>query len=137
MPPAGVQPPSGYQPGQPAGSTGPQPYSERGRRAAESGYVAPVGLSGAPVDRRAAESGYMAPVARPSRHTADEPATGGRRRRAEGQPTWQESRTGSHARPDEAPSGNHAAGRSVSDLLASHGGADSTPKTGRRRRRED
>ena len=53
---------------------------------------------------------------------------GGRRRRAEGQPSWQET-VG-----QDTASGSHAAGRSVSELLANHGG-DSSPR--RRRRRED
>ncbi|HEY0449126.1 DUF6779 domain-containing protein [Actinophytocola sp.] len=133
-----------------------------GRRAAESGYMEPVQRGGhaaeasgyvPSVGRRAAESGYMEPV-RASRHTAEPTAEsghgtedgGGRRRRAEGQPTWQETaalqqngaRNGSHARPEpepESPSGSHAAGRSVNELLASHGGGTTTPR--RRRRRED
>ncbi|MGH3759765.1 hypothetical protein [Actinophytocola sp.] len=119
---------------------GPQGYSESGRRAVESGYVAPVafGPNGAPVDRRSVESGYMAPVAR-----SDDLANGGGRRHADDRLAWQDpasqngSRSGSHARPDptsDSPSGSHAAGRSVSDLLASHGG---TASPRRRRRRED
>jgi hypothetical protein len=135
------------------------------QRSVESGYVAPVGYGGdypgygtdfgptgagtdfgpnsfgtdfGPTggDRRAAESGYMAPVARNSQDT------GGRRRRAEGQPTWQDSwqqngsTSGNHARPDlDSASGSHASGRSVSELLASNGGDAGTPH--RRRRRED
>jgi hypothetical protein len=170
----------GAAPGnQPYGTQQPNPYAEPGQRtvdsgysnqrSVESGYVAPVGYGGGypgadfgpsgsgtdfgptgydfgPTggDRRAAESGYLAPVARQD--------TGGRRRRAEGQPTWQDSwqqngsTSGSHARPDygygESPSGSHATGRSVSELLASNGGGAygeapdaSTPR--RRRRRED
>jgi hypothetical protein len=80
----------------------------------------------------------MTPVAR---HNAEESA-GGRRHRADGQPSWPEStsrsgsRSGSHARPDaDSPSGSHATGRSVSELLASNGGGTNTPR--RRRRRED
>jgi hypothetical protein len=65
------------------------------------------------------------------RHRVEEQDTGGgRRRRAEGQPSWQE--TVGH-RADES-SGSHASGRSVSELLANHG-LDSSPR--RRRRRED
>jgi hypothetical protein len=117
-------------------------YSERGRRSAESAYVAPVAFgpgAGGPVDRRSVESGYMAPVARGNRHGTEEPG-GGRRHRADGQPSWQDSqngsRSGSHARPDaDMPSGSHATGRSVSDLLASNGTGTNTPR--RRRRRED
>lgn len=92
------------------------------------------GPTGTPPDRRSAESGYMSPVSRNSQDT------GGRRRRAEGQPTWQDSwqqngsTSGSHARPD-VDSGSHATGRSVSDLIASNGGDANTPR--RRRRRDD
>lgn len=112
-----------------------------GRRAVESGYVAPVafGPTGSAdfgptgtADRRSVESGYMAPVARGNRHTAGE-SGGGRRHRADDQPGWQ---SGSHARPDtDGPSGSHATGRSVSELLASNGSGPDTPR--RRRRRED
>lgn len=147
--------PSGTDPGQRTFDLGSYPapavrpaetHSEPDRRSAASGYVAPVAFgpgAGGPVDRRSVESGYMAPVARSNRHTAEEPA-GGRRHRAEGQPSWQESanrqqngsRSGSHARPDtDMPSGSHASGRSVSDLLASNGAGTNTPR--RRRRRED
>ncbi|HEV7979071.1 DUF6779 domain-containing protein [Amycolatopsis sp.] len=46
------------------------------------------------------------------------------------------SRRGSRfADPDPAEAGSHAAGRSVNELLAAHGAADSTPR--RRRRAED
>ncbi|MGB3443019.1 MAG: DUF6779 domain-containing protein [Actinophytocola sp.] len=80
--------------------------------------------------RRGAEYRAEEPPGR--RHHRAEPVEesgGGRRRRAEGQPSWQETvgRT-------EEPTGSHAAGRSVSELLASHG-LDSSPR--RRRRRED
>jgi hypothetical protein len=59
----------------------------------------------------------------------DEPGSG-RRRRADGQPSWQETvgRTG------EESGGSHASGRSVSELLADNG-RDTSPR--RRRRRED
>jgi hypothetical protein len=119
------------EPGQRAVDTGGFP-APGGRRAVESGYVAPVAFGpGGAVDRRAAESGYMSPVARGNRHTADET---GRRHRADGQQNG--SRSGSHARPDtDMPSGSHATGRSVSDLLASNGAGTGTPR--RRRRRED
>jgi hypothetical protein len=76
------------------------------------------------------------------RHARTEPegdSGGGRRRRAEGQPTWQELQSGGrngHARPEpvEEPTGSHAAGRSVNELLATHG---VEPSTRRRRRREE
>ena len=80
--------------------------------------------------RRGAE--YRAeepPAGRRHRAEAVEESGGGRRRRAEGQPSWQET----VGRPEE-PTGSHAAGRSVSELLANHG-HDSSPR--RRRRRED
>lgn len=80
--------------------------------------------------RRSAE--YRTEEAPPGRrHRAEvvEESGGGRRRRAEGQPSWQET----VGRPEE-PTGSHAAGRSVSELLANHG-HDSSPR--RRRRRED
>jgi hypothetical protein len=98
-------------------------YGEQNPQALASGYVPPVEFgpgAGGPMDRRSAESGYVAPVARPNRH--GEPAGGGRH-------------SGSHALPDaEMPSGSHATGRSVSELLASNGG---TAGPRRRRRRED
>lgn len=78
---------------------------------------------------------------------------GGRRRRPEGEPPWEglrgwapgaedDGNNGSHAKPaepeqapePEPPHGSHAAGRSVSDLLAAYGGQDA-PR--RRRRKED
>jgi hypothetical protein len=129
LPPATRQ--NGYpaDPGQRPADTGGFPTAG-GRRAVESGYVAPVGFgpSGS-VDRRSIESGYMAPVARGNQHAAGE--TGSRRHRADDrQPS------GSHARPDpDAPGGSHATGRSVSELLASNGSGPDTPR--RRRRRED
>jgi hypothetical protein len=127
---------SGYPPaesGQRSVDTGGFPTAG-GRRAAESGYVAPVAFGpGGAVDRRSVESGYMAPVARGNRHAAGE--SGGRRHRADDQQAAS-SRSGSHARPDtDAPSGSHATGRSVSELLASNGSGPDTPR--RRRRRED
>ncbi|MCT2582544.1 DUF6779 domain-containing protein [Actinophytocola gossypii] len=94
-----------------------------------SGYGHPVRPTSA---QRAESSGYSAP-APTGGEAPSTPDTGGRRRRAEGQPTWQEA----HA-DEAAPSGSHAAGRSVSELLASHGSPNSpnTPRR-RRRRRED
>ncbi len=82
--------------------------------------------------RRGAEYRAEEPAAgRRHRAEAEEESGGGRRRRAEGQPSWQE--TVGQTRPEE-PSGSHAAGRSVSELLATHG-LESSPR--RRRRRED
>jgi hypothetical protein len=84
---------------------------------------------------------YVPPQARPEpqpeqpagrRHRAEpteEPSGGGRRRRADGQPSWQET-VGRRAEE----SGSHASGRSVSELLANNG-HNSSPR--RRRRRED
>ncbi|MBB4907222.1 DUF6779 domain-containing protein [Actinophytocola algeriensis] len=77
--------------------------------------------------RRSAEYRSEEPPAG-RRHRAEE-SGGGRRRRAEGQPSWQET-----VGQQEEPTGSHAAGRSVSELLANHG-LDSSPR--RRRRRED
>ncbi|MGQ0837157.1 DUF6779 domain-containing protein [Actinokineospora sp.] len=59
----------------------------------------------------------------------DEDDGGGRRRRAEGAPSW-------HDAMAEEPAGSHTAGKSVSELLAAHGGA-ATPPRRRRRREED
>jgi hypothetical protein len=67
--------------------------------------------------------------------------TGGRRRRADDAPPWQETlqanarHSGSHAKPAPAPepSGSHAEGKSVNELLAAYGSAE----TPRRRRRRD
>jgi hypothetical protein len=124
-------------PPRPAESSG---YGPPVNRAEASGHHPAVGRQGAvgpnpqdsgyrPAVSRAEASGFGQPVNRPPA-----PDTGGRRRRAEGQPTWQESR---NAQPpaDAEPSGSHAAGRSVSELLASHGGA--RPPTPRRRRRKE
>ena len=125
--PVGRAESSGYVP--PVGR--PEPSNNNGSAAARadsSGYVPPAGW--------AQSSGYTAPVHAPRRQTGAEPPdpAGGRRRRAEGQPTWQESRQNGSAEAE--PSGSHAAGRSVSELLASHGGGRS-PSTPRRRRRKD
>jgi hypothetical protein len=73
------------------------------------------------------------PAEPPASHrhrAAEDDSGGGRRRRAEGQPSWQET----VGRRAEEPTGSHASGRSVSELLANHG-LDSSPR--RRRRRED
>ncbi|MET0135890.1 MAG: DUF6779 domain-containing protein, partial [Kibdelosporangium sp.] len=64
---------------------------------------------------------------------------GGRRRRPDDVPSWQDSmgaRSGSHSKPapDQAPSGSHAEGKSVSELLAAYGSSDGQR---RRRRREE
>jgi len=78
------------------------------------------------------------------------PAGGGRRRRAEGEPAaWQGGTSGetaahgrrsaetaeSAAEPAEAGGGSHAAGRSVTELLAANGKGEGSPR--RRRRAED
>lgn len=84
-----------------------------------------------PTSRQSTEyTGSHASTGRRHRAEPAEPQEegGGRRRRAEGQPSWQE--TVGH----DASGGSHAAGRSVSELLANHG-ADPSPR--RRRRRED
>ncbi len=86
--------------------------------------------------RRAEETGGR-------RRAVEEPgtSTGGRRRRPDDVPSWQDSmssarNTGSHAKPvaPPPPTGSHAEGKSVSELLAAYGNADS-PR--RRRRRDD
>ncbi|HJQ45345.1 MAG TPA: DUF6779 domain-containing protein [Amycolatopsis sp.] len=115
------------------------------------------------VRRRAQEGGAGGRRRKPEvpPETPAETSGGGRRRRPEGEPpSWQASSggrsTGSHAKPDlgaetsgrraapEEPSGrravpeetgSHAAGRSVSDLLAAHGA--NTEAVSRRRRRAD
>jgi hypothetical protein len=144
---------SGYE--SPASGFG--PTGSNGSPAAGFGSATSSGYGpSAPVDRRSVESGYVAPVARPGTGGPDGPggpgnhssrgshseraSGGGRRHRAEGQPPWQDSyqqQSGSHARPDldtDAPSGSHATGRSVSELIASNGG---TAGPRRRRRRQD
>jgi hypothetical protein len=86
-------------------------------------------LTDRPSRRSAEYRAEEAPPGRRHRAEAVEESGGGRRRRAEGQPSWQET----VGRPEE-PTGSHAAGRSVSELLANHG-HDSSPR--RRRRREE
>ncbi|WP_033261639.1 DUF6779 domain-containing protein [Amycolatopsis vancoresmycina] len=101
----------------------------------------------------------------PAVPAAPEPPAGGRRRRPDGEPpAWEGmvaerasmsrrgmapvdpaeveqnghngARNGRRSAPEPAPgSGSHAAGRSVSELLAANGGTGSTPR--RRRRAED
>jgi hypothetical protein len=73
--------------------------------------------------RRAVES----PRTEANGHRAAEEELGsGRRRRAEGAPSWQEALA--------VPAGSHTEGKSVAELLAEH---RATPTTGRRRRRDD
>jgi hypothetical protein len=92
--------------------------------------------------RRAEDTGgrRRAPEPEAGRHSEPGESTGGRRRRPDDAPSWQDSlgarTTGSHAKPapPPEPSGSHTEGRSVSELLAAHGNAES-PR--RRRRRED
>jgi hypothetical protein len=111
--------------------------------------------------RRKPEDSQQLPAVPP----APEPRSGGRRRRPDGEPpAWEGmvaerasmsrrgmtpvdpaeveqnghngNRNGRRAAPEPAPgSGSHAAGRSVSELLAANGGTGSTPR--RRRRAED
>nr|CEL23289.1 PROBABLE CONSERVED TRANSMEMBRANE PROTEIN RICH IN ALANINE AND ARGININE AND PROLINE [Kibdelosporangium sp. MJ126-NF4]CTQ94450.1 PROBABLE CONSERVED TRANSMEMBRANE PROTEIN RICH IN ALANINE AND ARGININE AND PROLINE [Kibdelosporangium sp. MJ126-NF4] len=76
------------------------------------------------------------------RRRAAEPEAngGGRRRRADDAPSWQETyqarqQSGTHTQPEPEPSGSHANGKSVNELLAAYGGTGDTPR--RRRRRED
>ena len=82
----------------------------------------PQARAGPGADRPAEQAQRRVPGGEPPagrRHRAEaveESGGGGRRRRAEGQPSWQET----VGRPEE-PSGSHAAGRSVSELLANHG----------------
>ncbi|HEY8372345.1 MAG TPA: DUF6779 domain-containing protein [Pseudonocardiaceae bacterium] len=86
-------------------------------------------------------AGPTAPAARPTPTTGG----GGRRHRAEDpvqSPTWSgldqpapsHTTGGRRSRPEEDGSGAHAAGRSVTELLAAHGLSE-TPR--RRRRRDD
>jgi hypothetical protein len=71
-----------------------------------------------------------------SRHSTNgSPATNGSHSKPAAE-TGPPTRRGSRfADPEPADSGSHAAGRSVNELLAAHGAADSTPR--RRRRAED
>ncbi|MQA12209.1 MAG: hypothetical protein GEU98_27475 [Pseudonocardiaceae bacterium] len=128
-----------------------------GMHAGEPGDFGAGGRASSDMNGHAAypPNGYAAPSAAES-----EPSTpsggGGRRRRPDGVPPWEGLRNwtpeagdgpstsnGSHARPaepepepePEEPSGSHAAGRSVSELLAAHGSGQDAPR--RRRRRED
>lgn len=112
--------------------------------------------------RRKPEDSQQMPAVPPA---PPEPPAGGRRRRPDGEPpAWEGmvaerasmsrrgmtpvdpadveqnghngARNGRRAAPEPAPgSGSHAAGRSVSELLAANGGTGSTPR--RRRRAED
>jgi hypothetical protein len=88
--------------------------------------------------RRAPEAGEQVV---PGRHSEPGTQGGGRRRRPDDAPSWQDSlqdnrNTGSHAKPapPSEPSGSHAEGKSVSELLAAYGTTDN-PR--RRRRRDD
>ncbi|MET0235148.1 MAG: DUF6779 domain-containing protein [Kibdelosporangium sp.] len=89
--------------------------------------------------RRAEDSGGGRRRAPESSSVQD---TGGRRRRADDAPSWQETlqgnarQSGSHAKPapPQPASGSHAEGKSVNELLAAYGTAE-TPR--RRRRRDD
>jgi hypothetical protein len=95
-----------------------------------------------PAGRRHRADETPAPARRHARPEEPAESGGGRRRRAEGAPTWQETRqtdepvNGEYPgwRPDRSErSGSHASGHSVADLLAAHGATN--PR--RRRRRED
>jgi hypothetical protein len=105
----------------PVGQRNIDPASQRNISPVSQRNIEPVSQ---PVSQR-----DMEPVNHRHR-VAEEDTGGGRRRRAEGQPSWQET-VGHRA---EESSGSHASGRSVSELLANHG-LDSSPR--RRRRRED
>jgi uncharacterized protein DUF6779 len=89
--------------------------------------------------RRRAPEEPAVPLGRHSEPSA-ETTGGGRRRRPDDAPSWQEAlgtrNTGSHSKPapPREPSGSHAEGRSVSELLAANGKSDG-PR--RRRRRDD
>ena len=116
-----------------------QPQSQSEPTYSSRAYVPPArpepqstpepALTDRPSRRSAEHRTEEAPAGRRHRAEAVEESGGGRRRRAEGQPSWQET----VGRPEE-PTGSHAAGRSVSELLANHG-HDSSPR--RRRRREE
>jgi hypothetical protein len=86
---------------------------------------------------------YAEPVVNPSRHAAGavtpvtpaaEPATGGHRRSAEAPKDWQAYREW-RQEPESDPeiTGAHAAGKSVTELLATHGTAEDSPRRHRRR----
>jgi hypothetical protein len=120
-PPASRAEASGYGPS--VSRTAASGYGPPASRAEASGYGPPATPAGYPA--------HTPPASRANPNQTD--TGGGRRRRAEGQPTWQESRQNNGQEAE--PSGSHAAGRSVSELLASHGNAQ--PPTPRRRRRKE
>ncbi|MFF5990879.1 DUF6779 domain-containing protein [Prauserella flavalba] len=111
-------------------------------------------LQGRPGGRRR-KADHDEEPASTGRHGGDGDSGGGRRRRAEGEPPWQGftaaepaesgrrrakpetngSSGGRRRAPEPEPSGSHAEGKSVSELLAAHGSSDSAPR--RRRRAED
>ncbi|GAA2987780.1 DUF6779 domain-containing protein [Actinokineospora diospyrosa] len=78
-----------------------------------------------PGGRRRAVTGTFPPV-----NAQAESDTGGRRRRAEGAPTWQEA-----IAPEPEDTGSHTSGKSVSELLAAHG-TGNAPRRHRRRGEE-
>ncbi|GLY55294.1 hypothetical protein Lesp01_89490 [Lentzea sp. NBRC 102530] len=88
-----------------------------------------------PVGRRSAseQSSTRLPAVTPSRRPADEPSVSGRRVAEDSSTRLPAVSTGRRAAPED-PSGAHADGKSVSELLASLGGGDA-PR--RRRRRDD
>ncbi|WP_406639314.1 DUF6779 domain-containing protein [Amycolatopsis sp. WGS_07] len=114
----------------------------------------PTGRHGAPgADKpnlpeavRAAGSGTGGRRRRPDDEPAPVPSSGGRRRRPDGEPpAWEtpedgvEEESSAHGRRSAerggGSAGSHAAGRSVTELLAANGKTEGTPR--RRRRAED
>jgi hypothetical protein len=123
-----------------------QPVGEQtgGHRPADAVRHAPVEPEGRPgrrsVERREGERREVEPQATAAigRRRATEAAEAGGRRRAEDRhDTWEEISKPSRRKAAEPaePAGAHADGKSVSELLAAFGGADSPRR--RRRRGED
>lgn len=154
LPPARQQQPSSQSGGYPA------PWHTGGQAPVDRAEPAGRHASNGTEPQRAPESWLDQPTRRPYADSARYPVptdsgyvepvrqqgTGGRRHRAEAdfEPSWSaghegyggyESHGGGHSRygDEPAPSGSHAAGRSVSELLAAHG---NTANPRHRRRRE-
>ncbi|GLW95568.1 DUF6779 domain-containing protein [Actinokineospora globicatena] len=102
----------------------PTPGAVQRPRAAERTEVAMTPAPD-PGGRRRALTGTFPPV---NAQHADEDS-GGRRRRAEGAPTWHETIAAEEPQED---TGSHSSGKSVSELLAAHGTA-AAPRRHRRR----
>jgi hypothetical protein len=116
--------------------------SRRGAAEQAGGHRPVVGdpVVGESIGGRSADSASASVTPSEGRRRAAEPAaaeSGGRRRAEEHWDSWEDGPkpSGRRSAPEPAePAGAHADGKSVSELLAAFGGADS-PR--RRRRRED